>query len=122
MQGHAQSGFSLIETLVAMTVLAVSSTAILSATETHTRTVAGVSARLVAGWVAQNTLAELRQTGAAPERVQMGGAEWHVRIERKATSDPDLVRVDVAVATGAAPGAALARLTGFLDIATGGVE
>ena len=112
-----QAGFSLIETLVAMTVLAVSATAILSATETHTRTVAAVTERRIAGWVAQDALVSLSITGAAPTPVRMGQRDWQVTTTQTATRDTDLARVDISVAAATAPETELARLTGFVDIA-----
>ena len=118
----ATDGFSLVETLVAMSVLAASSAVILSATETHTRSVTAVTERTMARWVAQNVMTELEMTGAPKLQRQMGGIEWVVRLERKGTGDPDLGRVDVSVATLSAPQVALARLTGFLDTARGTVE
>ncbi|MEL6883894.1 MAG: type II secretion system minor pseudopilin GspI [Pseudomonadota bacterium] len=117
MPRDAQSGFSLIETLVAMAVLAVSATAILSATETHTHTVAAVTDRTVARWVAQNSMVDAQSRRQVPDRVEMGPKAWLVRVDQSATADPDLGRVDITVATAAIPDVVLARLTGFVDLA-----
>ncbi|WP_299689792.1 type II secretion system minor pseudopilin GspI [uncultured Tateyamaria sp.] len=110
-----QAGFSLIETLVAMTVLAVSATAILSATETHTRTVTAVSDRTVAHLVAQNGWVELAATGDMATIVRMGTVDWALRADQSATKEPALARVDIRVARASEPEVILARLTGFLD-------
>ena len=88
MPRDAQSGFSLIETLVAMAVLAVSATAILSATETHTHTVAAVTDRTVARWVAQNSMVDAQSRRQVPDRVEMGPKAWLVRVDQSATADP----------------------------------
>ena len=112
-----QAGFSLIETLVALTVLSVSATAILSATETHTRAVSAVTERRVASWVAQNALVSVSLAAAAQDRVRMGSTDWNVAIARVSTRDPDLARVDISVASAAQPQVVLARLTGFVDTA-----
>ncbi|WP_299044389.1 type II secretion system minor pseudopilin GspI [uncultured Tateyamaria sp.] len=117
-----QSGFSLIETLVAMAVLAVSATAILSATETHTHTVSAVTERTLARWIAQNSLVVLEQGRQAEATVQMGRGEWQVRVARSDTVDPDLQRVDIAVARLSAANVVLARLTGFVDVTREAVE
>ncbi|MEL7133259.1 MAG: type II secretion system minor pseudopilin GspI [Pseudomonadota bacterium] len=118
----ATDGFSLIETLVAMTVLAVSSSVILSATEAHTRSVTAVAERTIARWVAQNAMTEL-ETGAAPTlRAQMAGRNWVVSLGRAETADPDLGRVDILVAAASDPDVALARLTGFVDVGRGAIE
>ncbi len=119
---NTQSGFSLIETLVAMTVLAVSATAILSASETHTQTVTAITERTLARWVAQNNLAFLDMGRSLPARVQMGGIDWQVRNEHTNTSDPDLGRVDISIATMKTPDVVLARLTGFVDLTLVGAK
>jgi len=121
-QRNTQSGFSLIETLVAMTVLAVSATAILSASETHTQTVSAITERTLARWVAQNNLAILDLGRPLPARVQMGGIDWQVRSEQTNTSDPDLGRIDISIAPMTTPDVVLARLTGFVDLAREGVK
>ncbi|MEM8654292.1 MAG: type II secretion system minor pseudopilin GspI [Pseudomonadota bacterium] len=118
----ATDGFSLIETLVAMTVLAVSSSVILSATEAHTRSVTAVTERTLARWVAQNAMTELELGGTPAPSLQLGGTDWIVRLERSATVDLDLGRADVFVTTVSEPDVILARLSGFIDIAKGAVE
>ena len=122
MKRGGQNGFSLIETLVAMTVLAVSATAILSATETHTQTVTAVKDRTVAKWVAQNSLVALEQGKQPATTVQMGRGEWVVSVDRTATADPDLDRIDIGVAQALAAGVVLARLPGFVDVTRRPVE
>ncbi|WP_299652007.1 type II secretion system minor pseudopilin GspI [uncultured Tateyamaria sp.] len=122
MRAPKTDGFSLIETLVAMTVLAVSSSVILSATEAHTHTVTAVTDRTIARWVAQNAMVQLEARREMSGTVQMGGTEWEVRVDQSATPDPDLERVDILVATTVARDVVLARLTGFIDTASGAVE
>lgn len=122
MAATATDGFSLIETLVAMSVLAVSSSVILSATEAHTRSVTAVNERTQARWIAQNAMTELELGYSIAPSVQLGGTSWVVQLERSATADPDLGRVDVVVTTASAPGVVLAQLTGFVDLKRGAVE
>ncbi|WP_299613660.1 type II secretion system minor pseudopilin GspI [uncultured Tateyamaria sp.] len=122
MRAAKTDGFSLIETLVAMTVLAVSSSVILSATEAHTRAVTAVTDRTIARWVAQNAMVQLEAGREMSGTVRMGGTEWEVRVDQSATPDPDLERVDILVATTVTRDVVLARLTGFIDTASGAVE
>lgn len=122
MAATATEGFSLIETLVAMSVLAVSSSVLLSATEAHTRSVTAVTERTLARWVAQNAMTELELGGILTPSVQLGGTSWIVRLERAATADPDLGRADVLVTTSSDPAVVLARLSGFIDLKKGAVE
>jgi general secretion pathway protein I len=114
MTRHKSDGFSLIEALVALSVLAVSASVILSAAERHTHNITALTERAHARWVAQNHMTRL-QAGAvdlAPV-VSMGGQDWRVTERRSATADPDLLRVDLTVAraSGQTP---LGFLTGFI--------
>lgn len=108
------NGFSLIETLVALTVLAVSSSIILSSAEAHTATVIALKERTHARWVAQNRL-ELLRGGKEdlPLVVAMGGQDWHVTQTETITNDPDIRRVEVSVAR-SHDGTDFAFLTGFI--------
>lgn len=116
MQRRTDSGFSLIEALVAMTVLSVSAVTILSTVEEHTRAIAAMSDRATARWIAENRLVELGLglTDLA-EVTHAGRRDWWVRTTLTDTSDPDLVRVDISVGPVGDRDQALARLTGFVD-------
>ena len=113
-------GFSLIETLVAMTVLSVSPAVLLSAVEEHTRSIAAVADRATARWIAENQLVELRlgmEGSAGTARVS--GRDWWIKTQASNTADPDLIRVDISVGPLPDRDAPLARLTGFVDKAAG---
>lgn len=114
MTRRGDAGFTLIETLVALAVLAMSAMALLGATEAHIRNIAGLEARAAAQWAAENHLAEL-VIGAAPQPdpVSMMGHSVRVTETRSPTSDPALDRVDLG-ATDMADGRVYARLTGFV--------
>ena len=116
------SGFSVMEALVAMTVLAVGSVALLSAVEDHTRHVAGLSDRIAARWVAENALAAER-LGLAPDPAlrRALGRNWAVQVGRRALEGAGLLAVDVSVAP--RPGApGLVRLTGYVADREGGTR
>ncbi|MGL5010123.1 MAG: type II secretion system minor pseudopilin GspI, partial [Paracoccaceae bacterium] len=53
------AGFTLIETLVALAVLAISAVALLATTQAHITRIAGLEARAAATWAAENHLAEI---------------------------------------------------------------
>lgn len=118
MQRDCQSGFTLIEALVALSVLAVSASFLLSATENHARNTIALSDRVVAHWVAQNRLVEL-EAGIPDlsDAVAFAGARWRVTTTLSETSDADLVRADITVTPQSKPDSGLAHLTGFLDTA-----
>ena len=111
----AESGFSLIEAMVALAVLAIATVGLIGAVEQHIDSTRGVERRAIAMWVAENRLADL-ETGtpeANGERVDMLGRNWTVAVTRAATSDPALDRVTISVAA-EGERAPLARLDGFL--------
>ena len=96
------AGFTLIEALVAMAVLALGAVSLLSATEGYTARISDVSERVAGRWVAEDTLVR-RRLGLPPEPQQeMMGQVFDVDIEVTPTDDPALnrLRVDVATAAG----------------------
>ena len=114
----ADAGFTLIETLVALAVLATSAVALLGATEAHVARIGDLQSRAAAQWAAENMLAEMT-VGLPPEAAPdpLLGIAFQMAATNTPTSDPDLSRVDI-TATDADGGRVYARLTGFLD--TGG--
>lgn len=111
-----EGGFTLVEALVALVILAVASVSLLRAGSAHTGRIAGLEARAAALWVAENRLVEI---GLAPDigaglpgEVEMLGRRWRVEREVTATEDPDLLRVDIRVHEAGTQGPA-AELTGF---------
>src|SRR5688572_28933903 len=81
--GHSRhSGFSLIEVLVALTIVAIALSAIIRATAVMTGNTAHLKEKTCAHWIAMNRVAELRVTKAWPEvgnssdDVVMFGEEW----------------------------------------------
>lgn len=117
----SQTGFSLIEALVALAVLAIATVGLMRTVEAHIDSTRGVERRSAAMWVAENRLAELEAripaaAGDAP--VEMLGERWRVAVVRRRTDDPEIDRVRIQVfALGET--APLASLDGFVDGRTG---
>lgn len=96
-------GFTLLECLVALAILAVALTAALRALGSSAHSTANLREHTLASWVAQNRLAELRATGAFPplgasdgEAQQAGRSyRWRETVER--TPNPLFRRVKVRV-------------------------
>lgn len=113
-----RSGYSLMEALVALFILAIATVGLTRATQAHVDGVRGLEDRVVAQWVAENRLTELNLRGGAntPDvsSVTMLNRQWDVRVSRRATDDPDLIAVDVAVSP-AGSGEETLRLSGFVD-------
>ncbi len=98
-----QSGFTLIEILVAMTIIAVGCGALVASAAASTWRADYLREREFGRWVASNALAELQSVPAWPangttnKEVEMGNITWYVRTRTQAVADPDLRRVDVEV-------------------------
>jgi general secretion pathway protein I len=115
--------FTLVEVLVALAIISIALLAALRAAGQGANNAAALRAHLLAGWVAENRLAEHRarsdwlplgiQRGTARE----GGRDFTWREEVIATPNPNFRRLDVFVnADPADPGSgsAAARLSGFI--------
>ncbi|MBX9615297.1 MAG: type II secretion system minor pseudopilin GspI [Caulobacteraceae bacterium] len=118
-----REGYSLMEALVALFILAIAAVGLSRATQTHVDGVRGLEQRVIAQWVAENRLVELNLDGpaAGPEftTVRMMDRDWSVRVARRATDDPDLIGVDVSVSP-AGSTAPVVSLSGFVDRRAGG--
>ena len=117
--GANEQGFSLIEALVALLVLAIAAVGLVRASEAHVDSIRGLERRAAAMWVAENRLAELALPGhpALPARTEMLGETWHVIATERPTADPDLRAVTISVAA-REERAPLAILDGFVDVGT----
>lgn len=109
-----EAGFSLIEALVALSVLAIATVGLMQAVESHLDSTRGLERRAAAMWVAENKLAELQSGINAPETVEMMGQNWSITINSAGTSDPELRRIRVLV-TPQGERQPLASLDGFVD-------
>ena len=118
--GPRRDGFTLIEVLVALVIVAVALLASLRAAGQGTNDARELRARLFAGWVAENLIAERRARGAwmppGIERGQsrQGGQDFAWRMDVRPTPNAAFRRVDVAVSAASAETPVLFRLTGFV--------
>jgi len=115
-----QSGFTLLETLVALAILAIALGAALRATGASTAHVDALRLRVAADWVAQNRLALHAARGDwLPEGLQEGdvtqaGIPLHWEEKISSTPNPAFRRIDIRVSTGDESRHELRRLSGFL--------
>jgi general secretion pathway protein I len=115
------SGFTLLEVMVAMTVLALTMGAVIKAVGSYTANQAYLRDRTLAAWVARNVLVEQQVKDAWPSvgelkgTAEMGGREWRWIGSVSQTDEKDLRRLDVRIrpidAEDAEP---IAVLSGFL--------
>ncbi|MBS0348925.1 MAG: type II secretion system minor pseudopilin GspI [Proteobacteria bacterium] len=113
-------GFTLLETLVALAILAIALTAAFRAMGVTAQSSAELRERLIGDWIAENRLAELRATQAWPNAgsnegsAEQAGRNYRWREEVKNTANPLFRRVDVSVFSEASDQHAIARLSGYL--------
>lgn len=118
---RAQRGFTLLEVLVSLAVLALAMGALIRSGAENVANAGYLADRSFAHWVAMNRAAELRlQPGAVSTGRQngtewMAGREWRWEVTVSNTPDQDIRRVDIAVsAVDGDPEAPLARAVAFL--------
>jgi len=117
-----QWGFTLIEILIALTVFAITSSALITGLTRHVSQAAILRDKTIAHWVAENEISEIRNPaaevssrgsrsggnqlsepryfpsiGTDRKEVTMGDIEWLVRISVSATENKDIRRVSVDV-------------------------
>jgi len=115
-----RAGFTLVEVLVALAIVSIALLAALRAAGQGTTHVGELRARLLAGWVAENLLAEHRARGDwLPLGIQrgtarQGGIEYVWREEISTTQNPAFRRIDVLVFATPEESRSLARLSGFV--------
>ena len=97
------AGFTLIEILVALAILAIAVSAVVAAVSGHVSNAAYLRDRTLAHWVAMNKVAELQVGGdwPAPGTQEgdslMAAQEWSWQVKVSATDDADVRRLDVNV-------------------------
>ena len=98
-----RKGFTLIEVLVAMTIIAVGVSALVGSAGASAWRADYLREREFGRWVASNVLAELQVLPAWPSigskntEVEMGPLTWYVKTRTQKVADADLRRVDVEV-------------------------
>jgi general secretion pathway protein I len=113
-------GFTLIEVLVALAIISIALMAALRAAGQGTNNVGELRSRLLAGWVAENLLAEHRARGDwLPLGIQQGsgrqgGQDFNWREEVIATPNAAFRRVEVRVYADGEDAHFLSHLTGFI--------
>jgi len=114
-------GFTLIEILVAIAILAVALAATSRAASIATDGALESRQRLLATWTAENRVAEMRarrlfpSAGATQFRTTQAGLEMVVDETVSDTPNPAIRRVDLAVADARSPQRVLTKLTAYVS-------
>ena len=96
-------GFTLVEVLVAMAIVAVGIAALVVSAASSAWRQGELREREFARWVASNALATRQALPAWPDvgtseaEVDMADRRWYVRTRTRAVADPDLRRLDIEV-------------------------
>lgn len=113
-----RQGFTLLETLIALTVFAIAAGGFITAGSQGVRQMQALEQKMLAAWVAENRLAELRaarrwpDTGTRQEQVTFAGQPWAVQVRVVPTPHAGMRMLEVTVARDG-PAAPLVTLTGF---------
>lgn len=113
-------GFTLLETLVALAILAIAMAAVARASGGNTQHVEAMRIRLLADWVAQNRMAlHTARDDWLPVGLQSGeesqaGVQLMWKEDVSSTPNPSFRRIEISVSIPSEPEYALRKLSGFL--------
>ena len=117
-KSHNQ-GFTLIEVLVALAIVAIALGTIIAITSQDIMRVDSMQKRMFANWIAQNKLAENRlnniknSVGTKDGSIIYAGSEWTWEIVTSKSGIENLLRMDVSVSN-ASDKVSIRKLTGFV--------
>lgn len=101
---RADRGFTLIEVLVALAIFGVVALTLLTTSRDQTRQAAAIEDRLLAHWIALNTLTDLQagneylEVGSTDTTAVMAGRDWFVTIAVSPTPSSSVRHLDISVA------------------------
>lgn len=113
-------GFTLVEVLVALAVLAIALAAVMRAMAQAIDTTATLRQHEVALWVAQNRLVQHEMSQDWPSvdttdgDADMGGRKWYWREQVSTTPEPKIRRIEITIRETAESKETVAKLVGYL--------
>jgi general secretion pathway protein I len=123
-RSYKSRGFTLIEIMIALTIFAVVSAALIRNASMSVHQTAIVTERTLAWWVGENQLSEMRSVSRDPENypsigkknisVRMAQIDWEIQVDVKSTQNENMRRVDISVFSDNDLDVPLANIHGFL--------
>jgi general secretion pathway protein I len=101
---NRQRGFTLLEVLVALAILAISMGALIKGADTYVFNASYLQEKTLAQWIAENKaveyqlLNEFPPVGSKEGMTEMAKVEWQWRVKVSTTEDSRLRRLDISVA------------------------
>ena len=121
MKSPDQRGFTLIEVVVALAIVAIGMLAVFKTIGDSVNNVEALRDRSFAGWIADNRITEIRLSGQMPSveetagEVDFAGRRWHWVTKVSQTQVQGLRRIDVSVRRDGDPeDSSLVTLAGFV--------
>lgn len=122
--GTGSGGFTLVEVLVALAIVAIGLAALATTTNQSVMTSGYLREKTLAQWIALNRITETRVSGTIPAddqsegEIDYAGAAWRWELEKIPTPVEGIVRLEARVALeGAKEGTWAGRATGFMGTA-----
>jgi general secretion pathway protein I len=116
-----QSGFTLLEAMVALVIVALGMMAIVTQLNRYVTAALFVEEKTLASWVATNKIVELSVASTWPalgddeEEIEFAGRMWQCEIEVSETPVENLRRIDVEVALADDPERVLHKVSGLVE-------
>ena len=113
-------GFTLLEVLVALTIIALSLGALISTSGSHASSAGYLKQKTLAHWVAMNEIARLQIEKEWPGKgetrgsAQLAGAEWYWTLKVTETEDPNSRQVELKIYLDEERESSLTRLVSYL--------
>lgn len=118
---HRCQGFTLLEVLVALTIISLSLGALISTSGSHASSAGYLKQKTIAHWVAMNEITQLQVEKEWPGKgdtkgsSQMAGAEWYWTRTVKETEDENALQVEFRIYLDEDRESSLTRLIGYLS-------
>jgi len=116
---RGSGGFTLLEVLIALLVLALALIALVRTAAVQVRDFDDLRERTIAGWLAQEILAETRIANPLPDpgrsngQRRFGGRDWRWEVRVQGTAVPSIRRLDISITPADAPREPVVQLSGF---------